>query len=119
MATYNPDKPGLAEAAVTSRTPNGATLTDLVVNDGVTMLNFRNADGTDKTATIESLSTCSQGVTHDITVTIPATTGNVWLGNFNTTRFNDANGCLTITWGASVTGVTFSALSCGGTASGA
>jgi hypothetical protein len=33
-------------------------------------------------------------------------------------RFNDATGALTITWGAVVTGVTFAALSTGGTATG-
>jgi len=117
MALYAPDKPGLAEAAITMRTPAGGALTDTVTNDGTTMLRFVNT-GSSHTCVVEAQTTCSWGATHDISVIIPATTGDVWLGPFPTARFNDTTGALTITWGAVVTGVTFGALSIGGTAAG-
>lgn len=118
MANYAPDKPGHTEAAITARTPAGALLTDTVTNDGMTMLNFRSSGAelapviTASTATAHK---CSHGFSHNVTVTVPATTGNVWVGPFPTDRFNDDDGRLTITWPASVTGLTFYALSCGGT----
>ena len=99
------------------RTPAGGALTDTVTNDGATMLNFVNT-GAEHICTVESQTACSFGGTHDVTVTVPATSGNVWLGPFPTARFNDTTGALTITWGAVVTGVTFAALSTGGTATG-
>lgn len=117
MALYAPNKPGLAEAALTMRTPAGGALTDTVTNDGQTMLNFVNT-GSEHICTVETQTACNYGTTHDVTVTIPATSGNVWIGPFSTARFNDTTGALTITWGASVTGVTFAALSIGGTATG-
>jgi hypothetical protein len=111
MALYAPDKMGHAEAALTTRTPAGASLTDTVTNDGATMLEFLNTSSS-ATVTIEAVTNCSHGYAHDVTVTVPATTGDIWLGPFPVSRFGNP---LTITWPGTVTGLTFKALSTGGT----
>lgn len=122
MANYAPDKPGHTEAALTSRTPAGGSLTDTVTNDGLTMLAFVISSGGPYTVTITASTAtahkCSHGFSHDLTVTVPATATDVWIGPFPTDRFNDDDGRLTITWPATVTNMTFKALSCGGTVSG-
>lgn len=111
MALYAPDKPGHTEAALTPRTPSAGSGTDTVTNDGYTLLNFLNT-GSQMAVTIEASGTCSHGFSHDVAVTVPATTGDVWIGPFPITRFGTT---LTITWPASITGLTFAAVSTGGT----
>jgi hypothetical protein len=111
MANYTPEKPGHTEAALTARTPSGDAGTDTFTNDGATMINFINT-GSSHTCTVEASANCSHGFAHDVSVIIPATTGNIWAGPFPTDRFGTTT---TITWGASVTGVTFKLMSTGGT----
>lgn len=121
MANYDPNKPGHTGAALTMRTPAGASLTDTVTNDGLTCLNFVNT-GSQMTVTIVASTAsdrkCSHGFAHNITVTVPAASGNVWIGGIPPDRFNDDDGRLTIQWPASVTGLTFAALSPSGTQTG-
>jgi hypothetical protein len=115
MANYDPQKPGHTEATITYRTPaGGSPSTDTFTNDGMTLINFKNTDAS-HVCTVNAAGNCSHGFAHGISVTIPATTGNIIVGPFDTARFGETT---TIAWGASVTGVTFALLSTGGTVTG-
>jgi hypothetical protein len=114
MALYAPDKPGHSEAAVTVRTPSGASLTDTVTNDGQTWLEFYNT-GSAMTVTITRTTNCNQGFNHPLVVTVPATTGNIRQGPY---PIKDFSTTLTITWPGTVTGLTFGAVSLGGVTTG-
>ena len=46
---------------------------------------------------------------HPITLVVPATSGDKWLGPFAPDRFNDINGFVQVTYSA-VTGLTVSAV---------
>ena len=114
MANYAASKPGHTEAALTYRT--AAAAGDAWENDGATMFNLRNS-GTEKTITFNAQVNCSYGFDHNLVVTVPATTGDVWVGPFPTSRFNDTDGRVGVTY-SSETGVTVGALSTGGTVTG-
>jgi len=114
MADYTADKPGHTEAAITARTT--AAGGDAWTNDGATMFRFVNT-GTEKTVTFAAQETCGHGFSHDLAVTVPATTGDVWVGPFPTGRFNDSTGKVQVTY-SSETGLTAYALSTGGTVTG-
>lgn len=73
-------------------------------NTGKEFLQILNA-GVQITVTITSQDNCNEGVNHPITVTIPATTGNIIIGPFPKSRFNDVNGYCQIAY-SGVTGVT-------------
>lgn len=106
-------KPGLTTTSTTAGA-SATTAGDAFANDGVTILRFTNT-GSEVTATINSQVNCSQGSDHDVTVVIPATTGDVVKGPFAKARFDDANELVQITYGTTPTSVKVWALSAGGT----
>lgn len=115
MASYAADKPGHTEAALTARTPDVGG--DGWLNDGATMFRCTNTSGSPITVTFNAAGSCSFGFDHDVAVTVPATTGDVWVGPFSTKRFNDSNGYVQLTY-SGVTNLTIYALSTGGTVTG-
>lgn len=114
MATYAANAPGHTEAAITMRTT--AVAGDGWTNDGATLFRFVNT-GTEKTVTVIAQTNCSLGFKHNVTITVPATTGDVWAGPFPTARFNDVNGVVQMTY-SSETALTIGAISTGGTVTG-
>lgn len=62
---------------------------DTFINlDSKTVLVVKNGDATAKTVTINSVGNCNQGFDHDIVVNVPAA-GQVQIGPFQSSRFND------------------------------
>jgi hypothetical protein len=111
MATLTVIKPGHTEANMGAGA-SAASGGDAVPNDGVTMVRFVNTSS-QITATISSKETCSQGSTHNVEVVIPATTGDVVVGPFEKTRFDNESEQFEITY-SGVTGLTVWAISAGG-----
>ena len=71
---------------------------DEFVNSGRDFIHVKNS-GAETTVIINSQVNCSQGVDHDVTVTIPLTTGWKMIGPFPKDRFNDTAGKVQITYG--------------------
>lgn len=78
---------------------------DDFVNSGRDFIHIKNGDASPMDVTINSQVDCNQGVDHDISVTIPASTGEKFIGPFPKDRFNDTAGKIQITYSA-VTSVT-------------
>lgn len=114
MANYAVDKPGHTEATLTTRTPDAGG--DAWENDGATMFHFLNS-GVSTVVTFNAVTNCSHGFDHNLAITVPATTGDVWVGPLSTSRFNDANGRVGVTY-SQVSGLTVQAMSTGGTVTG-
>lgn len=73
-------------------------------NNGRKVLRVKNGGGADITITVDSPTECDQGFTHDVEVTVTASEERD-IGPFKTTRFNDSNGRVNITY-SGVTSVT-------------
>jgi hypothetical protein len=87
-----------------------AGLTDTFPNDGRTFLHIKNTNASGRTATVNSIRPCDQGVDHNIPIAIGATTGDEMAGPFDPARFNDPNtGLVSVTFDA-VAGVTIAAI---------
>jgi hypothetical protein len=72
-------------------------------NDGRTFLQLKNTNGAQRTVTIKTVATVDGLEVADLTVTVPATTGDKMVGPFSQTTFgstvtvtSDANAGLTI-----------------------
>lgn len=77
---------------------SAVSASDTFANDGTVFLHVKNAGGSADTVTITSVQTCNQGATHNLTVSVPATTGDRLIGPFETSRFNDpTTGLVTVT----------------------
>jgi hypothetical protein len=72
---------------------------DQVLNDGRVFLRFENS-GTERTVTIPYVAACSDGTTHSVVVTVPASTGDVLVGPFPSVKFNSATGHVAWTYDA-------------------
>ncbi len=75
----------------------GSTLTftqvnasDTLTNDGASVLRVLNATAASMTVSIAATRTCSQGFTHNMSVGVPATTGDKQMGPFPLVRFGAA-----------------------------
>lgn len=98
-----PSAAGVAE----SFTP--VMVSDTFHNTGRTLLVVKNSGATDPvTVTIKSQTTCNQGFSHDLTVTV-ATGATQYIGPFPTARFNDAQDLVTVGYSA-VTSISAMAL---------
>ena len=85
-------------ASLTPTFAAAAAAGDYVANTGKIFLYFKNANvGVARTVTIHSQVLCSQGVEHDVTVTVPASSEEI-IGFFDVNRFNDINGRLQMTY---------------------
>jgi hypothetical protein len=69
---------------------------DTFTNDGETVLEIRNAGGSPDTVTIAAVRPCKFGKNHDISVSVPATTGVRVLGPFPPHIFNNSSGKVTV-----------------------
>jgi hypothetical protein len=75
---------------------------DTVVNDGKTLLYFRNT-GTQKTVTVDRTRPCSLGFDHNPTITVAATTGDEVCGFFEVGEFGTN---LSLSYSPDATGLT-------------
>lgn len=73
-------------------TYTAAGSTDEFVNDGKTFVQYKNTNAASRTITVTSQRTCDQGGTHNLSINLPATTGDVMIGPFTQSRFNDSAG---------------------------
>ena len=78
---------------------------DEFVNSGRDFIHIKNGGGAAIDVTINSQVNCNQGVDHDVVVSVPATTGEKFIGPFPKDRFDDAANKVQITYSA-VTSVT-------------
>ena len=81
---------------------------DALPNNGKTWLHFKCTGGTPVTVTVTAQTACNQGTLHNAVGTVPATTGDIVMGPFDTYRFNNQNGQALITY-SGVTGLTVAA----------
>jgi hypothetical protein len=88
-------KQDMTRAGVTP-TWNNAAASDQFLNDGKTYLHVKNGGGTQDIVTISAVKTCKYGENHDISVTVPMTTGEKIIGPFPANIFNDSNGYVTV-----------------------
>lgn len=96
---------GVVPAALVAAAGGG----DQFSNNGQTVLDVANGGGSPITVTIASQVPCSQGSTHNSTVTV-ANGATKRIGPFPITRFNDTGGFTQVTYSA-VTSVTVGAFS--------
>lgn len=101
------------QAALAGLNPSYAAASasgDSFPNDGRTLLHVKNTNAAARTVTVTSQKTASPGLTPaNNAVSVPATTGERFIGPFDPTIWNDVNGNLQITYSAE-TGVTIAAL---------
>ena len=110
MASYAADTVALSGLAATY---HAAASTDkLQQNDGRVVLIVKNTSGSAVTVTIDDPNSQapvgSVAFNPDITVSVPATTGERWIGPFLPSRFNDVNGDVNLAFSATA-GVTWAA----------
>lgn len=107
MAILVVQKPTLTNPGVTTQLVAAAAGGDSFPNTGVEWVEILNSHATaSRTVTFDSPGTCSFGLAanaaHDLAVVVPGVTGapanRVSVGPFPTTRFNDANNRVQITY---------------------
>ncbi len=78
--------------AETGTTPTftAVNASDTLTNNGSSFLRVKNANAAACTVTVAAVSACSHAFTHNMAVTVPATTGDVTIGPFPTKRFGAA-----------------------------
>lgn len=96
MATLSPQV--IILAGITPALVAAASGGDEFLNSGRDFIHVKNS-GAETTVIINSQVNCNQGVDHDVTVTIPLTTGEKFIGPFPKDRFNDTAGKVQITYG--------------------
>lgn len=106
------------DIAVEAITRAGINLTDTgslstsdtyhVPNDGKTFLHFKKSGATDCTVTVATQNTVDGLAITDLTVTVPATTGDIMIGPFPREVYNNSDGELTFTL-SNITGLTVAA----------
>jgi len=80
---------------------------DQFANGGRVFFHINNASAAPITATIDSVQPCSQGVDHNVAVSVPAGAERL-VGPFDPRRFNNSSGRVAVTYSA-VTSVTVGA----------
>lgn len=93
LALQTPVQTGLAPSLVAA-----AAGGDAAQAGDTTFLIVKNASGGAITVTINSQVLCNQGTDHDLVVSVPATTGERWIGPLPPSRFADASGNAVITY---------------------
>ena len=99
-------------AAVTNVSNGSLSVSDTYTlrNDGKTMVKAVKTGAGACTITAVTPATVRGGAVADPTYTVPATTGDVWIGPFETDVFNDSNGLVTISL-SEITGLSLSVIS--------
>lgn len=77
-------------------TYTAAATSDTFANNGRTYIQYVNTNAATREATVDSLVNCNQGSDHNAVVTVPIT-GEVKIGPFPTSRYNDSGGLVTVT----------------------
>lgn len=90
-AVENVNRNGLAATYHSDFTVVGSN-TYLVRNDGKTILHFKKTGAGDCDVTIYTPNTVDGNAIADLVVTVPATTGDVFIGPFPPAVYNDENG---------------------------
>ena len=86
------------DASLTPSFVAASELGDYFANTGKIIVYAKNVDaGDSKVITVASQVQCSLGSTHNITVTVPASSEEI-VGFFSVDRFNDANGRVQMTY---------------------
>jgi len=104
MALYTPVNPDLAGAA-----PNlvAVSASDTFQNNGKALLHVKNGNAAACSVVIASPGSTAPpnatAFTPAVTVSVPATTGERYIGPFDPSRFNDANGIVTVTYSVTPT----------------
>lgn len=98
-------------AAGVTPTYTTPTITDtyLVNNNGKTLIHVKNANAAPTVVTIVTPNTVGGNAIADLTVTVPATTGDVMIGHLPPAIYNNSGGNLEITFSVA-TSVTFATL---------
>jgi len=93
------------QATIAGVTPTfvAVAASDVFANNGKTYIEVKNGNAGADTVAIDSLVACNQGTDHDGGGSVPATTGDKIFGPFDPTRFNNANGQVTITHSVTAT----------------
>ena len=76
----------------------------------VVLLHVKNTNGATRRVVVDSLINCNQGSDHNIDVTVPATTGDMWIAINPTNRFKNSSGVGDISYPDGVSGVTIAAM---------
>lgn len=76
--------------AGTAITFTAVNASDTLTNNGRSYLQVKNANAAACTVTVVSTVVCNQGFSHDMVVSVPATTGDRVLGPFTAIRFGTA-----------------------------
>lgn len=87
-------------SAGTTTNPQAASAGgDTFPNDGFTFLRIKNGGASPITVTVNSVTQCSQGFTHNLTATVAAGAEEL-IGTFLPSRFNDTNGQVSVSYSA-------------------
>lgn len=78
-------------------------------NDGKTILHVKKTGAGECTVTIVTQSTVDGQAVADRTVSVPATTGDRFIGPFPREQYNDANGLCTVSF-SEITGLSYARL---------
>jgi len=95
-------------AGLTPSYDNAAVGGDEFVNSGRAFIHVKNGGGTSIDVTVDSQTSCNQGVDHDAVVPIPASEERM-IGPFRQDRFNDTAGKVQIAY-SGVTTVTIAVI---------
>lgn len=114
MATISVITPGMTETSIVTLTACDAN-GDVVPNDGQTLLRFKTTHTSTITVTVAAQKADPNAYTsyNDITVTVPANTGDVIVGPFPKEIYDNTSGQLVITYDA-VTATSMQAFSTAG-----
>lgn len=77
-------------------------------NDGRTFLHVKKSGATDCTVTVATAAEVDGKAVADLTVTVPATTGDKMIGPFPRDVYNDSDGKVSVTF-SNITGLTVAA----------
>lgn len=87
MATITAQVIAEAGTAVTFTAVNAS---DVLTNNGNSYLQVKNANAAACTVTMTAVTNCNQNFAHNMSVSVPATTGDKVLGPFTIARFGTA-----------------------------
>ncbi len=115
MANVRKEPQKVVPGGLSGATYHGSLSTSdtyLVRNDGRVILHFKKTGAGNCVVTLETPGTVDGLAVSDRTVTVPATTGDVFMGPFSPRVYNDVSGDLKITL-SEVTGLSFAVLRVG------
>ena len=82
---------------------------DVCPNSGHTFLHIKNEDDQESTVLVNSITACSQGFDHNVSVVVPVSSERM-IGPFDRGRFNNSSGQIAITYSGGVVNLTIAAI---------